>query len=163
MCSLSCCFGLETFNFDSMMLKMVFGTKGLEILIFSRNVPSARPHVWSFWSRSWSKVARLVDVHISRVGTARARAYGPRGRAIGHVALFTSFLMACPIPTIPIAVVLDMMKNKTNKSWKYLESREGYFGHLVTIFVINFVGYREGKLVEGGSAGVANDPKASTS
>ena len=93
----------------------------------------------------------------------RDRAYGVCGRAIGQVALFTSFLMACPIPTIPIAVVLDMMKNKTNKSWKYLESREGYFGHLVTIFVINFVGYREGKLVEGGSAGVANDPKASTS
>ena len=71
--------------------------------------------------------------------------------------------MACPIPTIPIAVVLDMMKNKKNKSWKYLESREGYFGHLVTIFVINFVGYKEGKLVEEGSAGIANDPKASTS
>ena len=68
--------------------------------------------------------------------------------------------MACPIPTISIAVVLDMMKNKTNKSWKYLESREGYFGHSVTIFVMNFVGYKEGKLVEGGSAGVANDPKA---
>ena len=40
---------------------------------------------------------------------------------------------------------------------------EGYFGHLVTIFVINFVGYKEGKLVEGGSAGAANDPKTSTS
>ena len=163
MCSLSCCFGLETFNFDSMMLKMVFGTKGLEILIFSRNVPSARPHVWSFWSRIWFKVARLVNVHIIWVGTGRARAYGLCGRAIGQMALFTSFLMACPIPTIPIAVVLDMMKNKTNKSWKYLESREGYFGHLVTIFVINFVGYKEGKLVEEGSAGIANDPKASTS
>ena len=39
---------------------------------------------------------------------------------------------------------------------------QGYFGHLVTIFVINFVGYKEGKLVEEGSAGIANDPKAST-
>jgi len=29
------------------------------------------------------------------------------------------------------------MKNKTYKSWKYLETRKGYFGHLVTIFVIN--------------------------
>ena len=50
--------------------------------------------------------------------SVRDRAYGLRGRAIGQVALFMSFLMACPIPTIPIAVVLDMVKNKTNKSWK---------------------------------------------
>ena len=84
MCSFKLLFWLKAFNFDSMMLKMVFGTKGLEILIFSRNVPSARPHVWSFWSRIWSKVARLVDVHISRIGTERARAHSPRGRAIGQ-------------------------------------------------------------------------------
>ena len=152
---------LKTLNFVSTMLKMVFGTKGLEILIFSRNVPSARPRVWSFWSRSWFKVARLVNVHISWVGTGRARAYGPRGRAIGRFSLFMSFLMACPIPMIPIVVVLHMMKNKTNKSWKYLESREGYFGHLVTIFVINFVEHKGRKLGEGGSTGAANDPKTS--
>ena len=106
---------------------------------------------------------RVSQMDILGCHSVRARAYGVRGRTVGQVALFTSFLMACPIPTIPIAVVLDMMKNKTNKSWKYLESREGYFGQLVTIFVINFVGYKEGKLVEGGSAGAANDPKTSTS
>ena len=112
-----------------MLLKMVIGTKGFKFLSFYPILLSVRPRKWSFWSRSWSKVARLVDVHISRVGTARAR-------AIRQFALFTSFLMACPIPIIPIAVVLDMMKNKTYKSWKYLNTREGYFGHLVTIFVM---------------------------
>ena len=55
------------------------------------------------------------------------------------------------------------MKNKMHKSWKYLETRKGYFGHLVTIFVINFVGYKGGKLVEGGSIGASSDPKASIS
>ena len=82
------------------------------------------------------------------------------GRAVGHLCVFC---VVCPILVIPIALVLVMMENKICKSWKYLETREGYFGHLVTIFVINFVGYQEGKLVEGGSARVANDPKASTS
>ena len=156
-------FWLKTFNFDSMLLKMVIGTKGFEFLSFYSILPSVRPRKWSFWSRIWSEVAQLVNVHKNSVASVRGRAHGLRGRAVGQFALFTSFLMACPIPTIPIAVVLNMMKNKTNKSWKYLETREGYFGHLVTIFVINFVGYKEGKLVEGGSARVANDSKASTS
>ena len=156
-------FWLKAFNFDSMLLKMVIGMKGFEFLGFYPILPSVRPRIWSFWSRIWSKVAQLVNASRNWVASGRGRAHGLRGRAVGHFSLFMSFLMACPIPTIPIAVVLDMMKNKTNKSWKYLESREGYFGHLVTIFVINFVGYKEGKLVEGGSAGVASDPKASTS
>ena len=106
------------------------------------------------WSHRLSGVAQMVTKPCVRPRTRLC------GRAVGH---FWFLSVVCPIPIIPIAEVLDMMKNKTNKSWKYLESREGYFGHLVTIFVINFVGYREGKLVEGGSAGVANDPKASTS
>ena len=156
-------FWLKAFNFDSMLLKMVIGTKGFEFLSFYPILPSVRPRKWSFWSRIWSEVAQLVKVQKNLDCSVRDRASGLRGRAFGHFSLFMSFLMACPIPTIPIAVVLDMMKNKTNKSWKYLETREGYFGHSVTIFVMNFVGYKGGKLVEGGSTGASSDPKASIS
>ena len=54
------------------------------------------------------------------------------------------------------------MKNKKHKSWKYLETRKGYFGHFSDHFCNVFVENKGRKLVEGGSAGVASDPKSST-
>ena len=44
--------------------------------------------------------------------------------------------MACPIPIIPSAMILDMMKNKMYKSLEYLEIPKGILVILMTFMIL---------------------------
>ena len=106
---LFCC--LKALNFDSIMLKMVIGTKVPQFPSFCPKSPSVRPHSGRVWSHISSEVAHLVrgrtvgqnglnsDLHCTR----------PHSRLSWPKSVISSF--ACSIQLIPVPMVLVKIIN----------------------------------------------------
>ena len=77
-------FWLKTFNFESMLLKMVIGMKGFEFLSFARSYPVCGRTVGRFGRTDRHQVAQMVIYSVC----GRAP-----GRAAAQSVIFASFAL----------------------------------------------------------------------